>query len=120
MTESVGPSSVGMLGGSIGIRQAMDPEELEEESTRLGSRALFLSAVVSLLGNFILPFFVFETRKKKAIGHSANGVQNGGYAPRPLASKTRSWGIPDILKVHLASLWASSHAVFAACMFGTL
>ncbi|KAF9037392.1 MFS general substrate transporter [Hymenopellis radicata] len=120
MTESVGPSSVGMLGGSIGTRQAMDPEELEEESTRLGSRALFLSAVVSLLGNFILPFFVFETRKKKAthtIGHStyeANGVQNGGYA-----SKTRSWGIPDMLKVHLASLWASSHAVFAACMFGT-
>lgn len=131
VTETVGPSSVGMIGGSIGSLQILDEDALEDEANRLGSRALFMSAVVSLLGNFILPFFVIETKKKNAAPSSAhdlydaNGAQNGieGYSQSPNRAWTwqsRSWGIPDVCKVHLASLWASSHVVFAACMLGTL
>ncbi|KAK0194177.1 sucrose transporter [Armillaria mellea] len=74
-----------------------DTDALEAESTRLGSRALFFSSILALSANVLLPFFIIKTRRKS----------------------WASWSIPDAIKVHLASLWAVSHAVFAGCMLAT-
>ena len=94
---------------------ANTPDEqnaLDAEATRLGSRALFFSALLSLLLNLALPLFVSESA----------GTQNG----RPAIPNTaQSWfkracRVPRSMQVHLATLWAVSHIVFAACMFATL
>jgi hypothetical protein len=85
---------------------------LDAEATRLGSRALFFSALLSLFLNLTLPLFVSESV----------GTRNG----RPAIPNTvQSWferacRVPRSMKVHLATLWAVSHIVFAACMFATL
>ncbi|KAK0484971.1 sucrose transporter [Armillaria novae-zelandiae] len=80
-----------------------DMNELEEASTRLGSRALFFSSILALSTNVLLPFFIIKTRHN-----------------RTAAGKLwASCSIPDAIKVHLASLWAVSHAVFAGCMLAT-
>jgi len=94
---------------------ANTPDEqnaLDAEATRLGSRALFFSALLSLFLNLALPLFVSESA----------GTQNG----RPAIPNTaQSWfkracRVPRSMQVHLATLWAVSHIVFAACMFATL
>jgi len=76
---------------------------LDAEATRLGARALFYSAVIALVANLILPYFVYETEETGVGKKSGRGIR-----------------IPDALRVHLISLWAASHFIFAACMFATL
>ena len=76
---------------------------LDAEATRLGARALFYSAVIALGANLILPLFVYETEEKGAGKKCAKMIR-----------------IPDVLRVHLITLWAASHFIFAACMFATL
>jgi solute carrier family 45 protein 1/2/4 len=71
---------------------------LDAEATRLGSRALFYSSILSLAMNLLLPFIVSEAAGK--------GEKR--------SAKPAWW------QVHMPSLWASSHLVFAGCMFGTL
>ncbi|KAF8994064.1 major facilitator superfamily domain-containing protein [Cyathus striatus] len=87
---------------------------LDTEATRLGSRALFCSSVLSLLMNVILPAFVAEAAETP---RSADGR---GWADR---SGKKWWEkllvVPRRLQVHLASLWAVSHGIFAACMLAT-
>ncbi|KAK7049408.1 hypothetical protein VNI00_006009 [Paramarasmius palmivorus] len=126
------------------------PETLaavEDESTRLGSRALFFSSLITLTMNFLLPFFVTEalsnSRERKQRRHQQtvangfgssydiNGARSGidGYTHTPgatssgsfkgLVGRLMSCSVPERLQLHLASLWAVSHAVFAACMCGT-
>ncbi|KAG2126871.1 major facilitator superfamily domain-containing protein [Suillus bovinus] len=75
---------------------------LEEEATRLGTRALFYSALVSLAANIIMPFFVIRA-KEVAIS-------------TPLRLK-KPW--LERVQVHLATLWAFSLLVFALCMAAT-
>jgi len=85
---------------------------LDAEATRLGSRALFFSALLSLFLNLVLPLFVSESA----------GTRNGRP---PIPNTAQSWfkracRVPRSMQVHLATLWAVSHIVFAACMFATL
>ena len=77
---------------------------LDTESMRLGSRALFYSALVSLAGNIIMPFFVIP--------------QHARHASSPLQPKHKTWF--ERVQMHLASLWALSHLIFALCMAATL
>lgn len=76
---------------------------LEEEATRLGARALFYSALVSLAANIVMPLFIAR----------ANEV-----ATLSLFQPKNTW--LERVQVHLATLWAFSHFLFALCMAGTL
>ncbi|EIW74070.1 MFS general substrate transporter [Coniophora puteana RWD-64-598 SS2] len=76
---------------------------LNAEATRLGTRAMFYSALVSLAANAVLPMLIKERKT------------SGRYGSPP---PRRSW--LDRFKVHLASLWAFSHLLFAVCMAATL
>lgn len=127
LTESIGPSTLGLINSTVTSRQD-DTDALEAESTRLGSRALFFSSILALSANVLLPFFIIKTRRKSVrhlnAGYDSTRVRNetDGYtSTRTAAGKSwASWSIPDAIKVHLASLWAVSHAVFAGCMLATL
>ncbi|KAL1760739.1 major facilitator superfamily domain-containing protein [Schizophyllum commune] len=83
-------------------------EANDAEGTRLGARALFYMGAVSLFANVVLPAFVAETASKSRSG-----------TPLPVLKKPSRFVVPARLKVHLATLWAASHVVFAACMLGT-
>lgn len=61
---------------------------------------MFYSALLSLTANVLLPFVVAE---------SAHGLPRRGI-----------WAVLERMKVHLATLWALSHVIFAACMAATL
>ena len=74
-------------------------QALQAEANRLGSRALFYSAVLSLAMNILLPFFVSET-------------STTGERSRPTCA--------DRMHFNLGNLWTLSHAVFAGCMMATL
>jgi solute carrier family 45, member 1/2/4 len=77
-------------------------EDIEAEGTRLGSRAQLLLSLLALTTNFLAPLF----------------VRNGTSSSNPMhMSPPKPWWQR---KVHLATLWAVSHLVFAFCMFGTL
>ncbi|KAL1659138.1 major facilitator superfamily domain-containing protein [Schizophyllum commune] len=80
----------------------------DAEGTRLGARALFYMGAVSLFANVVLPAFVAETASKSRSG-----------TPLPVLKKPSRLAVPARMKVHLATLWAASHVVFAACMLGT-
>jgi solute carrier family 45 protein 1/2/4 len=88
---------------------ATDEEQLllDAEATRLGSRALLYSSLLSLLVNITLPIFVSESS-----------------TPSVLQNKESWWDrvcrVPNWLQIDLATLWAISHFVFAACMLATL
>ena len=84
---------------------------LDAEAIRLGSRALFYSSLLSLLANFALPPFVAEARKC-ITSPTGREAEEGWWE--------RMCRVPRSLQVHLASLWAVSHLVFAGCMLGTL
>ncbi|KIK91394.1 hypothetical protein PAXRUDRAFT_34952 [Paxillus rubicundulus Ve08.2h10] len=76
---------------------------LDTESTRLGTRALLYSASVSLVTNIILPSLVVREK-----------------APRVSSSlqpKRKQW--LEHVRIHLTSLWAVSHLIFASCMAAT-
>ena len=80
---------------------------IDAEAIRLGSRALFYSALLAFTINLVLPAFVTE-----AAGH-------------PSQNQTSSWWkqvcrVPRGMQVHLVTVWAASHLVFAGCMFATL
>lgn len=89
---------------------------LDTEATQLGSRALFWSSILSLIGNIVLPAFVAET----AINETPKPPTRFGYGRSHEHWWTRLTTIPSSLRVHIASLYAFSHLVFAACMFATL
>jgi hypothetical protein len=82
---------------------------IDAEATRLGSRALFYSALVALTCNFILPAFV-------AAGHPPQTHVIG----ERLSWWRRVCHVPRGMQIHLVTMWAVSHLVFAGCMFATL
>ncbi|OSD01111.1 MFS general substrate transporter [Trametes coccinea BRFM310] len=86
-----------------------DDPALDAEATRLGTRALFYSAVLSLAANILLPFFVAESARSRRL------------LERKLVQAHKSaWAkMYDRVKVGLATLWAAGHLVFAVCMFAT-
>ncbi|KAJ7050399.1 major facilitator superfamily domain-containing protein [Mycena amicta] len=80
--------------------------EIAAEGTRLGSRALFFSAVLSLSTNLVLPSFVrlspLESNQRNADAKPSHWIE-----------------IPEGLKIPLSTLWAWSHLLFGMCMLGT-
>ncbi|RDX45599.1 MFS general substrate transporter [Lentinus brumalis] len=86
-----------------------DDPGLDAESTRLGTRALFYSSLLSFAGNVLLPFVVAESARSRRL------------VERKLAQAHKSAWVRtyDRVKVHLTSLWAAGHLLFAICMFAT-
>ena len=84
-----------------------DDPALDAEATRLGSRALLYNSILSLACNMLLPFFVSEATKSRA-------------ALERKLNRSRFMMMYDRIKIHLATLWAVSHIVFAVCMAATL
>ncbi|KAJ6545923.1 major facilitator superfamily domain-containing protein [Mycena sp. CBHHK59/15] len=78
------------------------PAEVSAEGSRLGSRALFFSAILALLTNILLPSFAATSRPAQIEGNNRLGI-----------------GIPPSFKVSLSTLWACSHLLFGVCMLGT-
>ncbi|KAI6144983.1 MFS general substrate transporter [Pisolithus tinctorius] len=81
-----------------------DDADVDAEATRLGSRALFYSALVALVANLVTPFFVIQDEP----GVKASIVRG---------SRWRQW--IKVPRIRLVTLWAFSHAVFAGCMWAT-
>ncbi|KAH8102283.1 MFS general substrate transporter [Cristinia sonorae] len=94
---------------SVGSDTTLTPEEILEEGARLGSRAMLFNAVLSLAANVILPLFVSEAGSRRHL-ESALGSGTG-----------RPWWIRlyERMKIHLGTLWAVSHLLFAICMGAT-
>ncbi|KAF8631680.1 hypothetical protein AX15_002265 [Amanita polypyramis BW_CC] len=86
---------------------------LDAEATRLGSRALFYSSLVTLFCNIALPFFVSEAQTTPGRRKSANRT------PTRFTERFISLRAPRKMQVHLGNLWAFGHLVLAGCMFGT-
>lgn len=84
---------------------------LDAEATRLGSRALFYSSLIALLANLVLPAFVAEAARRGG---------NPGDVDEAELWWERLCRVPRFMQVHLASLWAVSHLLFAGCMLATL
>ncbi|KZT01574.1 MFS general substrate transporter [Laetiporus sulphureus 93-53] len=85
-----------------------DDPSLNAEATRLGSRAMFYSSILSLASNVVLPFFVCEAASsRKLLERTLN------------ESKSRWAKMYERIKIHLAMLWAVSHLIFAGCMAAT-
>ena len=93
-----------------GLPDSVDPgsDEVDAEATRLGTRALFWSACISLFCNFTLPFLVSQTVKPRTI---RDLFQEESGTLKRVARK---------FQISLPILWALSHALFALCMFSTL
>jgi len=81
---------------------------VDAEATRLGTRALFWSACISLFSNFALPCLVSRAVKRRTIGDL---FQEEGGTLKRIARK---------FQISLPTLWALSHALFTLCMFSTL
>jgi len=86
----------------------LESEEVDAEATRLGTRALFWSACISLFSNFTLPFLVSQNVRSRTI---RDLFQEEGGALKRIARK---------FQISLPMLWALSHALFSLCMFSTL
>ena len=82
---------------------------IDEEATRLGSRALFYASLLSLIASLVLPVFVAE-----AAEHPSQNKHSSSW------SRISSCRLPRVMQVHLVTLWAASQLVFAGCMFATL
>jgi solute carrier family 45 protein 1/2/4 len=99
------------------------PAEILAEGTRLGSRALFFSAILAILTNLVLPFFTCTPAAGRldASARSSNRTTNHirSDSTDSLVSQPRSI-IPESFKIPLSTLWAWSHLLFGACMLGTL
>jgi solute carrier family 45, member 1/2/4 len=89
------------------MHRRASPSATDAEGVRLGGRTQFYSAIVSLITNIALPFFVVTSESR------AGSSGNGFYEVKKKSIKDR------IPKVHLATLWAVSHAIFALCMAAT-
>lgn len=86
----------------------LESDDVDAEATRLGTRALFLSACISLFCNLALPLLVSPTTKAKTI-RDLFQEEHGGF--KRIVRK---------LQISLPMLWALSHALFTLCMFSTL
>lgn len=75
---------------------------LDAEGTRLGTRAMLCNAVVALVTTFVMPLFVLRDEDRR----------------RGLLAPAKGWS--NRRKMHLATLWAASHLLFALCMAATL
>ena len=90
---------------------------VDAETTRLASRALLYSVLVSLIMNLIMPALVI--RRDDGEDGCASGASKswaGRWAGQAWWMNTKK----TICCMHLATLWAIGHAVFATCMASTM
>ncbi|KAH9915143.1 MFS general substrate transporter [Epithele typhae] len=99
---------IGDLHKRTSVLPSGDPE-LNDEATRLGTRALFYSSLVTFAGNILLPLVVAESARSRRL------------LERKLAGSPKSnlLALYERLKVSLSTLWAASHLVFSLCMLAT-
>lgn len=101
----------------------MTPEELDalyEKATRIGTFALLVNAIVSLLTNVFLPFFIAPTFDSQPVSVDEDG---GGAASAP-----KSTGLARNSHLHrlripgftLRRAWLGSLLLFAGSMFCTV
>ena len=86
-----------------------DELALDDEATRLGSRALFYQALVALIANFALPYFVTENQ---------NDLRGNRVTYRRNSRLKKLWQWRP--RIHLADMWAFSLLLFACSLGGTL
>ena len=100
----------------------MTPKELEalyEQATRIGTLALLINAIVSLLTNVFLPFFIAPTFDSRPVVSRASGDTTTAFKVsdtgerRPLLEYLR---IPGFT---LKRAWFGSLVLFAGAMFCT-
>src|ERR1700722_9246220 len=87
----------------LGVDSDAAADALEAEGNRLGSRALFYSAIISLVTNVILPFFVREASYGE--GRGASMARRSCF---------------ERVQVSMVTIWTTSYAVFVGCMAATL
>ena len=83
---------------------------INDEATRLGSRALFYSSLLSLIVSVVLPAFVAEA----ATGQNQKKQNSSSWWWK------RVCRVPKGMQIDLVTIWATSQLVFAGCMFATL
>ncbi|KAG8986953.1 hypothetical protein FRB94_003800 [Tulasnella sp. JGI-2019a] len=88
------------------------------EATRAGSSALLWSSILSFGASIILPFVVVQSSIEDPHPHShiAHREMGGGGRGSDWV-KIKDWLLG--MKIHLATLWAVSHVLFAITMFLT-
>ena len=96
---------IGDLHKASSTLPSTDPD-LDAEATRLGTRAMFYSSILSVVGNVVLPFVVADSAHSRRTSLQVNANAWSRFIGR--------------MRVSLATLWAVSHLVFAVCMFATL
>ena len=101
----------------------MPPEQLNklyEQATRIGTFALLINSIVSLLTNVFLPFFIAPTYDSQPITNVPGETPASGYYDEDDDEKP-SWldklAIPGLT---LKRAWFLSLLLFAGCMFATL
>lgn len=98
--------------GELHKRASPEPQDadaataLNDEATRLGSRAQFYSALLALSANIIMPLFISKPSKDL-------------QQPLPGAGARKGWAFARV-QIHLCELWMFSHLLFAFCMGATL
>lgn len=80
--------------------------EIAEEGTRAGNHALLWSSIVAMTAFIILPLIISRPEPRNHTDSSVGPLQG---------NVNRWWEI----KMHVATLWAISNAVFACSMAAT-
>lgn len=94
------------------------PEELDqlyEEATRIGTFALLINAIVCLLTNVLLPFFVAPTYDSVPVGEQVGG--DAANKQKPPSSTLDRLRIPGFT---LKRAWFGSLVLFSGCMLCTV
>jgi solute carrier family 45 protein 1/2/4 len=96
-------------------------DALNAEATRLGSRALFWFSIVSFASNVLLSLVTTDSVSGSGASERRPHLRFG-YGTRDAWWKRilKVLKVPVWMRIHLASLWALGHFVFAGCMFATL
>ncbi|KAM0559658.1 hypothetical protein ACHAPJ_004182 [Fusarium lateritium] len=101
----------------------LGPEELNklyEQATRIGTFALLINSIVSLLTNVFLPFFIAPTYDSQPVTGAPGETLAADYYDEDEDEKD-SWldklAIPGLT---LKRAWFLSLILFASCMFATL
>ncbi|KAJ7120250.1 hypothetical protein C8R44DRAFT_877688 [Mycena epipterygia] len=126
---SPAPSASASLLPSL-LEQTAAPQRDADAPTRLGARAQLISALLALATNALLPFVIPDAaatprrrglRNSRLMGRVDLGPENGsGPGMKEIGGARRwQWRVPDAVRVPLPTLWAASHAIFAACMVGS-
>ena len=97
----------------------MSPEELErlyEEATRIGTYALLINSIVSLVTNMFLPFFISPTYDSRREPEAAQGDAVSRRAESRQSHFLEKLQIPGLT---LRRAWFGSLVLFAGSMFCT-